>query len=358
MTNKTHIAIVTPSKGGGIATLNVPSPFATSLMPNDVLVKIAYAGVNHIDISQFRTGTYMSDFPFILGKEWSGHVLQVGSAVKDLSVGDQVIGVGYIPTAAAWQEIIQIPRIQVARFPANHSSSLTLEAASTIPHTFAASFIALFSPSHLRLSLAPSPAENSAPILIWGAASACGIYAIQLLRLLGYTNIIGVAATENADRLVALGAKVVLDRNAPIDQLVGTAKAAIGSDASKLNKVYVANGNGEAYEKIFAILSATSLVDGGKAHISYIIRVAPASSQLPTGVTISRALVSDVVVDKDFGAVTPIISTYLETLLETIEPARKATVFDEGSLLERVEAACEASQDANGSNERMVVKIA
>lgn len=90
MSNQTHIAIVTPSLGGGLATLNVPTPSSSLLMPDDVLVKTAYASINHIDISQATTGAYLTRFPYILGKEWSGSVIEVGKAVQDLSVGDQV----------------------------------------------------------------------------------------------------------------------------------------------------------------------------------------------------------------------------------------------------------------------------
>ena len=58
--------------------------------PDEIVAEVAFSGFNHIDASQVETGAYVSAFPYILGKEWSGRVVELGSNVKDLQVGDQV----------------------------------------------------------------------------------------------------------------------------------------------------------------------------------------------------------------------------------------------------------------------------
>jgi NADPH:quinone reductase-like Zn-dependent oxidoreductase len=58
--------------------------------PNEIVAEVAFAGLNHIDVNQAETGAYIQAFPFILGKEWSGKVVELGSDVKDLKVGDAV----------------------------------------------------------------------------------------------------------------------------------------------------------------------------------------------------------------------------------------------------------------------------
>jgi len=58
--------------------------------PKDIVAEVAFSGLNHIDVNQHETGAYVKAFPYVLGKEWSGEVVQVGSEVIDLKVGDQV----------------------------------------------------------------------------------------------------------------------------------------------------------------------------------------------------------------------------------------------------------------------------
>ncbi len=96
----------------------------------EVLIRIAYAGVNRPDALQ-RSGNYApppdaSDLP---GLEASGQVAAIGPGVTEWSVGDQVTallpGGGYAEYAVA---------------PASHClpipDGLTLEAAACLPETF------------------------------------------------------------------------------------------------------------------------------------------------------------------------------------------------------------------------------
>lgn len=58
--------------------------------PNEVVAEVAFAGLNHIDLNQVETGAYVSAFPYVIGKEWSGKIVELGSDVKDLQIGDAV----------------------------------------------------------------------------------------------------------------------------------------------------------------------------------------------------------------------------------------------------------------------------
>ena len=57
---------------------------------NEIVAEVAFCGVNPIDVIQVKSGAYLREFPFIIGKEWSGKVVDVGSDVKDLKIGDEV----------------------------------------------------------------------------------------------------------------------------------------------------------------------------------------------------------------------------------------------------------------------------
>lgn len=64
-----------------------------SIGSTDVLVKNKYAGVNFIE-AYFRKGYYPCELPYVLGREASGEVVQVGSEVKDFKIGDKVAYLG------------------------------------------------------------------------------------------------------------------------------------------------------------------------------------------------------------------------------------------------------------------------
>src|ERR1700712_1868763 len=63
------------------------------LNPEDVLIKIAFAGICHSDIHTGRGEWGEADYPLVPGHEIAGTVEEVGSGVTKYQVGDKV-GVG------------------------------------------------------------------------------------------------------------------------------------------------------------------------------------------------------------------------------------------------------------------------
>jgi threonine dehydrogenase-like Zn-dependent dehydrogenase len=63
------------------------------LAPDEVLLASRSVGICHSDL-ELLAGRYIIPFafPVIPGHEWSAEVVRVGSAVKDLGVGDRVVG--------------------------------------------------------------------------------------------------------------------------------------------------------------------------------------------------------------------------------------------------------------------------
>lgn len=55
------------------------------------------------------------------------------------------------------------------------------------------------------------PRTQNTPILIWGAATSVGQYAVQILKYWGYNNIIATASSHHHDKLRGYGAKHVFD---------------------------------------------------------------------------------------------------------------------------------------------------
>ncbi|MBK5247936.1 MAG: galactitol-1-phosphate 5-dehydrogenase [Actinomycetales bacterium] len=70
--------------------------------PHEALVKVAACGVCGSDLARMlHKGTYR--FPLICGHEFSGHVVEVGSDVRDVTVGDLVAVPPMIPCFACEQ---------------------------------------------------------------------------------------------------------------------------------------------------------------------------------------------------------------------------------------------------------------
>ncbi|MEM6537773.1 MAG: alcohol dehydrogenase catalytic domain-containing protein, partial [Pseudomonadota bacterium] len=139
-----------------------PSPAS-----DEVLIKVAAAGVNRPDVLQ-RMGLYpppegASDLP---GLEVSGTIEEVGADVTDLSVGDAVCallpGGGYAEYAAASSgTCLPVPE------------NVSLIEAGSLPETFFTVWANVFEAGSL------SAGET---LLVHGATSGIGVTAIQLAK--------------------------------------------------------------------------------------------------------------------------------------------------------------------------------
>lgn len=61
----------------------------------------------------------------------------------------------------------------------------------------------------------PSPPHANSPILIWGGASSCGMYALQILSHWGYKNLIATASPSHHENLRSMGAAHCFDYRDP-----------------------------------------------------------------------------------------------------------------------------------------------
>src|SRR5487761_349005 len=91
-----------------VVDLPIPQP-----KPNEIVVKVAAAGVNFIDI-YFREGRYPAKLPFIEGQEAAGRVHAVGAEVKTWKPGDRV---AYASVLGSYAEYTAIPADRAVRIP-------------------------------------------------------------------------------------------------------------------------------------------------------------------------------------------------------------------------------------------------
>lgn len=78
---------------GDLRLVDVPKPEPKS---DEVLMRVTVCGVCPTDIRKFRVGNGgVLKFPFNLGHEWVGEVVEVGGDVADVAVGARLLGGGY-----------------------------------------------------------------------------------------------------------------------------------------------------------------------------------------------------------------------------------------------------------------------
>ncbi|HEY1934460.1 MAG TPA: NADP-dependent oxidoreductase [Acetobacteraceae bacterium] len=177
---------------------DVPDPVAGA---GEVVVDVHAASINAADY-KVRLGSYDSklQFPYILGRDFSGVVSALGAGVTDLAVGDPVFGVLDAGKEGAYAEKLAIKAAIVARKPDRLSHA---EAAALALTSITAEW-ALEDTAKLQ------PGET---ILITGGAGGVAGFAIQLARYIGAT-VITTASAGNLDYVRGLGAGRAIDYRA------------------------------------------------------------------------------------------------------------------------------------------------
>jgi NADPH:quinone reductase-like Zn-dependent oxidoreductase len=185
-------------KHGGPEVLqygDVPDPVAGS---GEVLIDVYAASVNAADW-KMRAGSYapVTNFPYVLGRDFSGVVAALGEGVSDLKVGDPVFGVCDVGQEGAYAQKLAIKASIVASKPdaLSHAQCAALALAG---------LTALVSVED-TLKLA-----RGETILIQGGAGGVAGFAIQFAKHIG-ARVITTASAANHAYVRELGADEVID---------------------------------------------------------------------------------------------------------------------------------------------------
>ncbi|KAK9323711.1 polyketide synthase [Lipomyces orientalis] len=246
-----------------------PAPKAPALEARDAPYKPADAdklvirnhavAINPIDWLIQAKGDIMFthlNYPFVLGFDVAGEVVEVGKDVKRFMVGDRVLGYarGIEPKindpAEGGFQLYTVLRPQLtSHLPDN----VSYEAASVIPLGLATAAAGLFEKTLLALDLPSVPAKpwNGKTILIWGGSTSVGVNAIQLAAAAGY-EVFTTASPKNHKYLKSLGASQVFDYRSPT-VVADMVKAMKGKTAAGALSI----GQGAA-EKLMAILDKSN----------------------------------------------------------------------------------------------------
>src|SRR6266852_5308792 len=170
-------------KTGGPEVLTLVDVPVPRPKPNEVVVKIAAAGVNFIDV-YFREGRYPSPLPFIDGQEAAGTVTETGSEVKSLKPGDRV---AYTGIMGAYAEYSAVPADRLVRVPSGITDQ---QAAAAMLQGMTAHYLLCGS----------YPLKKGETTLIHASAGGVGLLLVQMAKNIG-ARVIGTAGSEEKAKL-------------------------------------------------------------------------------------------------------------------------------------------------------------
>jgi NADPH2:quinone reductase len=238
----------------GVEVRDVPQPKPG---PEQVLVRVRAAGLNRADLimASGRPHGSAGGPGTVLGLEWAGEVVEVGSAVKNLKAGDRVMcsgNGGYAEYAVAdWGRAAPIP-----------ANNMSWEQAATLPVALQTMHNAIVTAGRLK-------AGES--VVIQGASSGVGLLGMQIAKHMGAKLVVGTSTNaERRAKLKDFGADLAVDSKDPkwVDQVLeATGGKGVDLIVDQISG-YVANDNLRAAKVLGRIVNVGRL-GGFKGEFDY-----------------------------------------------------------------------------------------
>lgn len=206
---------------GGLDKLKLEEIPTPEISDTEVLVRVKACALNHLDI-WIRRGIPGIEPPHISGADVAGIVEQVGSAVKDIKVGERVVlnpnlncgqceycqmgedslcvnyGILGEQAPGGYAEFVKVPARNVIKIPEH----VSFDEAAAVPLVFMTAWRMVVTRAEVR------PGED---VLVLGAGGGVASAAIQIVKLCGAR----VFATASTDEKLAhakeLGADVLIN---------------------------------------------------------------------------------------------------------------------------------------------------
>ena len=191
---------------GAPDVLRLEEAESPNLKQHQVRLRVRAAGVNFAD-SLMVGGTYQvkPQFPFTPGLEAAGEIVETGSAVDGLRVGQRALAV--LRNGGGYAEEIVLDAAAVVPIP----DAMDFVRAAAFPVAYGTAHFALTHRGHLQ------PGET---LLVLGAAGGVGLTAVEIGKAMGArviaaaggTERLAVARSRGADELIDYKAESIRDR--------------------------------------------------------------------------------------------------------------------------------------------------
>ncbi|KAL7951876.1 GroES-like protein [Trichoderma barbatum] len=262
-----------PKYSGIVKEIEIPKPG-----PKDVLIKVAFAGLNPKDWKS--TKDHDESKAFNAGDDVAGVVEAVGSEVFEFKPGDRVAGFHQmLQPHGTYAEYTIVKASTTFHLPPN----ISFESGASLPLAFMTAAIALYQCLKVPLpTTLQDPTAEKTPILIWGGATAVGAFALQLAKLSNLGPIIAVAG-NGIDFVKSLNAAdhIIDYRTGDVVQKIIDA-----AGSSKIKLAFDAIADPVSYEPITKVLVAS-----GGGHINMVDPVRDPNWKFPDNVKRTRTMV-------------------------------------------------------------------
>jgi NADPH:quinone reductase-like Zn-dependent oxidoreductase len=220
------VQALTISSHGGLDRVELRNdlPMPEVRRPVDVRIRVRAAALNHLDLFVVAglPGVTITP-PWVLGADASGIIDAVGSDVRDVAVGDQVIvNPGLSDRTCEYCRAGEQPLcphfgILGEHFPGTMAEYIVIPATNVrvvpldAPPEEAAAFT-LATLTAWRMVVSRAAVQAGEDVLIWGIGGGVALAALQICKQIGARVWVVSASAEKLRRAADLGADVLLNR--------------------------------------------------------------------------------------------------------------------------------------------------
>ncbi|EKO3810020.1 NADP-dependent oxidoreductase [Vibrio harveyi] len=189
-----------------IQTTSTPTP-----QTGEVLVKVAYSGVNPIDVKTraglgWAAAQNKDNLPWVPGYDISGKVVSCGEETSRFQEGDEVAGfIGFPIRGGGYSQYVCVPESELSHVP----NSVALEAAAVLP----------LAGQTAAQALSKANVTEGDRVLILAGAGGVGHLAVQI-AVATKAEVFTTCSERNLDYLATLGAHAVNYQFAPVSERV------------------------------------------------------------------------------------------------------------------------------------------
>ncbi|ELY1986870.1 NADP-dependent oxidoreductase [Vibrio harveyi] len=189
-----------------IQTTSTPTP-----QTGEVLVKVAYSGVNPIDVKTraglgWAAAQNKDNLPWVPGYDISGKVVSCGEDTSRFQEGDEVAGfIGFPIRGGGYSQYVCVPESELSYVP----NSVVLEAAAVLP----------LAGQTAAQALSKANVTEGDRVLILAGAGGVGHLAVQI-AVATKAEVFTTCSERNLDYLATLGAHAVNYQFAPVSERV------------------------------------------------------------------------------------------------------------------------------------------
>lgn len=194
---------------GGPDVLAIQSSALPEPQAGEVLVKVAFAGVNPIDVKTraglgWAAAQNKDNLPWVPGYDISGSVVKVGAGVSALQPGTNVAGfIGFPLRGGGYSQYVCVPQGELSVVP----DAVTLEAAAVLP----------LAGQTAAQALSKAEVKEGERVLILAGAGGVGHLAVQI-AIAAKAEVYTTCSEGNLDYLATLGAHAINYNFEPVSQ--------------------------------------------------------------------------------------------------------------------------------------------